>query len=167
MSVSDGHMGIESQRLPGQAMTGIGPDVVQARPGQMDDVCCIMYCFTLAMCTPSHGCGVGRRDRWLSRCLDLPCLEPWSPGESFSGLGAMARESVGQLLPNATPQSSAWRSHLARKPWTLGAASLKARCYDTAMQRPSEQDSGATLLLRTSWQSRCRVMVVTSFIERQ
>lgn len=29
MSVSDGHMGIESQRLPGQALTGIGPDVVK------------------------------------------------------------------------------------------------------------------------------------------
>lgn len=29
MSVSDGHMGIESQRLPGQGMTGVGPDVVK------------------------------------------------------------------------------------------------------------------------------------------
>lgn len=81
-------------------------------------------------------------------------LRPAMPGESFSGLAATARESVGQLLPDATPQSSAWRSHLARKPLTLGAASLKVRCYDTAMQRPSEQDlSSATLLLRTSWQA--------------
>lgn len=29
MIVSDGHMGIESQRLPGQALAGIGPDVVK------------------------------------------------------------------------------------------------------------------------------------------
>lgn len=77
------------------------------------------------------------------------------PGESFSGLGAIERESVGQLLPNTTPQSNSWRSHLARRTLTLGAASLKAQCYDAAMHRLHERHLwlclSATLLLRTPW----------------
>jgi hypothetical protein len=54
---------------------------------------------------------------------------PAVPAESFSGqLGNCARVGVSSSapFPNATPQSCAWRSHLARRTLTLGAASLKA-----------------------------------------
>lgn len=117
--------GIESQRIPGHAMTGIGPDVVKPPRSRTTSVVSVSRC----VC-PLTAAGLRDGIEVEQACLYLA----W-PGESFSGLGAIARESVGQLLPGATPQSSAWRSHLARRTLTLGAASLKARCYDTAMQR--------------------------------
>lgn len=130
MSVSDGHMGIESQRLPGQGMTGIGPDVV--KPPRLRTRALVYD----VLFHPRDVCVHSRLRGWETGSMVEQVLRPAMPGESFPGLGATARESVGQLLPNATPQSSAWRSHLARKPWTLGAASLKARCYDTRDAAP-------------------------------
>lgn len=132
--------GIESQRLPAQGTIGIGPDVVtysKNRPGE-DDVPVV----SLSRCArPLDGCGVEEDGIEVrSRLLTMPLTVP---GESFSRLGAIERESVGQLLPNATPQSNSWRSHLARRTLTLGAASLKARCYDAAMHRlPSKGTCG-------------------------
>lgn len=70
--------GIESQGLPGQAMTGIDPDVVGRRSRRAASAV-LVYCFTLAMGASTHGCGVERRDRGSrfevgQECLHLPCL---------------------------------------------------------------------------------------------
>lgn len=94
---------------------------------------------------------------------------PRRRGESFPILEAVARESVGRHLPNATPQSTAWRSHLARKTLTLGAASLKGRCYDatTAVLSLNKTPVLRSYITTHFLADRGRVMVVTSFIERQ
>lgn len=148
MGVSEGHMGSRVSAFPGQALAGTGPDVVRRPQVRTSSV---------GLFQSRDVCGHSRLRGWETGSRSSGCLPLTStqqrPGESFSGLAATARESVGQLLPNATPQSSAWRSHLARRPLTLGAASLKARCYDAAMQRLLSPRPGATLLLRTSWQA--------------
>lgn len=96
-------------------------------------------------------------------------LGPAMAGESFPGLAATARESVGQLLPDADPTKQRLAISSRQEALDIGSGKSKSSMLRYRDAAPlSEQDlSSATLLLRTSWQSRCRVMVVTSSIERQ
>lgn len=78
MSVSDGHMGIESQRLLGQALAGIGPDVVKP-PRSRTTFCCTTTVSPSRCVRPLTAAGLRDGIEVEQKCLDLPCLESHFP----------------------------------------------------------------------------------------
>lgn len=115
------------------------------------------------MCTSTRGCGVegdGIEDRGSRQVLTMSTVS-CVPEESFSGLLAIARESVGQLLPKRDPTKQPLAISSRQEDLDIGSGKSKSsmlRCCDAtpfneAPHWYSECYAPATLLLRSPWQA--------------